>query len=310
MVTMIKRKMEKTNNYHISVMLNECIEALNIDPNGTYVDVTFGGGGHSSEILKHLKDGKLIGFDQDDDALNNIPDTKNLIFVNHNFRHLKRFLRYHGKIPVNGILADLGISSYQIDEGTKGFSIRFDGPLDMRMNQTMELTAADILNKYSEASLVDMFSTYGEVRNTKQLAREILAARKNGMKFNTTMNFISFLDGFVIGKRNRYLAQVFQALRIEVNDEMGALKEMLKQSLEVLDKGGRLVVMTFHSLEDRVVKNFMKAGNFEGKIEADMFGKSKSPFKLLNRKPIEASKEELEVNNRSRSAKLRVAVKR
>jgi 16S rRNA (cytosine1402-N4)-methyltransferase len=290
-------------------MLNECIEALNIDPNGTYVDVTFGGGGHSSEILKHLKDGKLIGFDQDDDALENIPDSKNLIFVNHNFRHLKKFLKFHKQIPVNGILADLGISSYQIDEGTKGFSIRFDGPLDMRMNQTMVLTAADILNTYREEDLVTMFSTYGEVRNTKQLAREIIQARKNGVKFNTTMNFISFLDGFVIGKRNRYLAQVFQALRIEVNDEMRALEEMLKQSLEVLAVGGRLAIMTFHSLEDRIVKNFMKAGNLEGKLVADMFGKTSKPFKLLNKKPIEASKEELEVNNRSRSAKLRVAIK-
>lgn len=291
-------------------MLNECIEALNINPNGTYVDVTFGGGGHSKEILKELDNGKLIGFDQDDDALNNIPKDKNLIFVNHNFRHLKRFLKYHNQIPVNGILADLGISSYQIDEGTKGFSIRFDGPLDMRMNTDAGLTAADILNTYQEENLVDMFSTYGEVRNTKQLAREIIKARKNGLKFSTTMNFISFLEGFIIGKRNRYLAQVFQALRIEVNDEMNALKEMLIQSLEVLDKGGRLAILTFHSLEDRIVKNFMKSGNFDGKLEVDMFGKSSSPFKLVNRKPMEASKEELEINNRSRSAKLRIAEKK
>ncbi len=290
-------------------MLDECIEALNIDANGTYVDVTFGGGGHSSEILKLLDKGKLIAFDQDNDALENIPKSDNLIFVNHNFRYLKRFLKYHNQIPVNGILADLGISSYQIDEGTKGFSIRFDGPLDMRMNQDMDLTAADILNNYSEEKLIYMFSTYGEVRNTKQLAREIISARKTGMKFITTKNFISFLDAFVIGKRNRYLAQVFQALRIEVNDEMNALKEMLEQSLEVLDKGGRLAIMTFHSLEDRIVKNFLKAGNFEGKLEVDMYGKSSSPFKLMNRKPIEASKQELEVNNRSRSAKLRVGIK-
>jgi len=290
-------------------MLNECIEALNIEPNGVYVDVTFGGGGHSSEILKNLEKGKLIAFDQDDDALNNIPKDENLVFVNHNFRHLKRFLKYQNQIPVNGILADLGISSYQIDEGTKGFSIRFEGPLDMRMNLTMELTAADILNTYEEKNLVDMFSTYGEVRNSKQLAREIILARKNGAKFNTTMNFISFLENFIIGKRNRYLAQVFQALRIEVNDEMNALKEMLKQSLEVLDKGGRLVIMTFHSLEDRIVKNFLKSGNFDGKLEVDLFGKTSSPFKLFNRKPIEANKEELEINNRSRSAKLRVAIK-
>ena len=302
--------MKENNNYHISVMLNECIEGLNIDPNGTYVDVTFGGGGHSKEILKKLDNGKLIGFDQDDDALNNIPKDDNLIFVNHNFRHLKRFLKYHNQIPVNGILADLGISSYQIDEGTKGFSIRFDGPLDMRMNTDADLKASDILNTYPESELVDMFSTYGEVRNTKQLAREIIQARKNGTKFNTTMNFISFLENFIIGKRNRYLAQVFQALRIEVNDEMNALKEMLQQSLEVLDKGGRLVILTFHSLEDRIVKNFLKAGNFEGKLEVDMFGKANSPFKLVNRKPTEATKEELEINNRSRSAKLRIGIKK
>jgi len=301
--------MTKNNNYHISVMLQECIDALNIKADGKYVDVTFGGGGHSKEILALLKSGKLIAFDQDDDALNNIPDSENLIFVNHNFRYLKRFLKYYNQIPVDGILADLGISSYQIDEGTKGFSIRFDGPLDMRMNQSQELTAADILNNYSEENLLSIFSEYGELRNSKQLAREIVAARNNGIKFNTTSNFISFLDSYVIGKRNRYLAQVFQALRIEVNDEMNALKDMLEQSLEVLAKGGRLVVLTFHSLEDRIVKNFMKAGNFEGKLEIDLFGKANKPFKLINKKPIEASKEELEVNNRSRSAKLRVAVK-
>lgn len=290
-------------------MLQECIDALNIKADGTYVDVTFGGGGHSKEILALLKSGKLIAFDQDDDALKNIPDSDNLIFVNHNFRFLKRFLKYHNQIPVDGIMADLGISSYQIDEGSKGFSIRFDGPLDMRMNQSQELTAADILNQYSEKELLNIFSAYGEVRNSKQLAREIVNARQNGMQFNNTSSFISFLDSYVIGKRNRYLAQVFQALRIEVNDEMNALKEMLLQSLEVLKKGGRLVVLTFHSLEDRIVKNFMKSGNFEGKVEVDLFGKSANPFKLYNKKPIEASKEELEVNNRSRSAKLRVAIK-
>lgn len=302
--------MTENNNYHISVLLQECIDALNIDANGTYVDVTFGGGGHSKEILKLLENGKLIGFDQDDDALNNIPEDKNLIFVNHNFRHLKRFLKFHNKIPVDGILADLGISSYQIDEGSKGFSTRFDGPLDMRMNQDAELTAADILNNYSEEDLVAVFSEYGEVRNSKQLASKIIEARTNGTKFHTTQGFIAFLENLVIGIRPKYLAQVFQALRIEVNDEMNALKEMLMQSLEVLDKGGRLVVITFHSLEDRIVKNFMKSGNFEGELALDLFGRSSEPFKLFNRKPIEASAAELEVNNRSRSAKLRVAIKR
>ena len=301
---------ENNNNYHISVLLQECIDALNIDANGTYVDVTFGGGGHSKEILKLLKNGKLIGFDQDDDALNNIPEDKNLIFVNHNFRHLKRFVKFHGKIPVDGILADLGISSYQIDEGSKGFSTRFDGPLDMRMNKDAELTAADILNNYSEEDLIAVFSEYGEVRNSKQLASKIIEARQNGTKFSTTQGFIAFLENLVIGIRPKYLAQVFQALRIEVNDEMNALKEMLIQSKEVLGKGGRLAVITFHSLEDRLVKNFMKSGNFEGKVELDVFGRGNEPFKLLNKKPIEASAAELEVNNRSRSAKLRVAIKK
>lgn len=291
-------------------MLNECIEALNINTNGTYVDVTFGGGGHSAEILEQLEKGKLIAFDQDADALNNIPKDENLIFVHHNFRFLKRFLKFYDKIPVQGILADLGISSYQIDAGEKGFSTRFDGPLDMRMNQEAELTATDVLHTYGEENLVDMFSVYGEVRNSKQLAREIVKARENGTKFSTTQQLVSFLDQYIIGKRPKYLAQVFQALRIEVNDEMNALKEMLQQGAEVLDKGGRFAVLTFHSLEDRIVKNFFKAGNFEGKIEQDMFGNVQSPFKLWNKKPIEASKEELKVNNRSRSAKLRVAIKK
>lgn len=291
-------------------MLNECIEALNINANGTYVDVTFGGGGHSAEILKQLEKGKLIAFDQDADALNNIPKDENLIFAHHNFRFLKRFLKFYDKIPVQGILADLGISSYQIDAGEKGFSTRFDGPLDMRMNQEAELTATDVLHTYGEENLVDMFSVYGEVRNSKQLAREIVKARENGTKFSTTQQLVSFLDQYIIGKRPKYLAQVFQALRIEVNDEMNALKEMLQQGAEVLDKGGRFAVLTFHSLEDRIVKNFFKAGNFEGKIEQDIFGNVQSPFKLWNKKPIEASKEELKVNNRSRSAKLRVAIKK
>lgn len=291
-------------------MLNECIEALNINTNGTYVDVTFGGGGHSAEILEQLEKGKLIAFDQDADALNNIPKDENLIFVHHNFRFLKRFLKFYDKIPVQGILADLGISSYQIDAGEKGFSTRFDGPLDMRMNQEAELTATDVLHTYGEENLVDMFSVYGEVRNSKQLAREIVKARENATKFSTTQQLVSFLDQYIIGKRPKYLAQVFQALRIEVNDEMNALKEMLQQGAEVLDKGGRFAVLTFHSLEDRIVKNFFKAGNFEGKIEQDMFGNVQSPFKLWNKKPIEASKEELKVNNRSRSAKLRVAIKK
>jgi 16S rRNA (cytosine1402-N4)-methyltransferase len=296
--------------YHISVLLKECIDALNVVPDASYVDVTFGGGGHSREILKHMEGGKLYVFDQDDDAIANIPENDQLVFIGHNFRFLKRFLRYEKAIPVQGVLADLGISSYQIDEGTKGFSTRFDGPMDMRMNQDAPLRASDILHNYSEEELVAVFSNYGEVRNSKTLASAIIAARESGVRFETTKSFTSFLDALVMGGNpNKYYAQVFQALRIEVNDEMNALKEMLLQSYEVLDKGGVLAVITFHSLEDRLVKNFMKSGNFEGERITDEFGRSKQYFKLVSKKPIEATKEELKVNPRSRSAKLRVAQK-
>ncbi|MCB9226258.1 MAG: 16S rRNA (cytosine(1402)-N(4))-methyltransferase RsmH [Chitinophagales bacterium] len=297
-------------DYHISVLLHECTEALQINPNGKYVDVTFGGGGHSKEILKKLNKGVLYAFDQDKDAVGNLIDNENLVFVGHNFRFLKRFLKYREAIPVNGILADLGISSFQIDEGEKGFSTRFDGPLDMRMNQSAALTAQKILEQYSEDDLVRVFSEYGEVRNSKTLAKEIVNARGRGVKFETTSSFISFLEGLVMGGNpNRYFAQVFQALRIEVNDEMEALKEMLQQAYEVLAEGGILAVITFHSLEDRLVKNFMKTGNFEGERITDEFGVSQKYFKVLTKKPIEASKEELKLNARSRSAKLRVAQK-
>jgi 16S rRNA (cytosine1402-N4)-methyltransferase len=296
--------------YHISVLLNECIEALNIVPDGSYVDVTFGGGGHSREILKFLNGGKLYVFDQDEDAIANIPNEDQLVFIGHNFRFLKRFLRYKNAIPVQGILADLGISSYQIDEGTKGFSTRFDGPMDMRMNQEAPLKASVILHDYNEQELVRVFSSYGEVRNSKTLAAAIISARESGIRFETTKAFTSFLDALVIGGNpNKYYAQVFQALRIEVNDELNALKEMLQQSYEVLDKGGVLAIITFHSLEDRLVKNFMKSGNFEGERITDEFGRSKQYFKLLSKKPIEATKEELKINPRSRSAKLRIAQK-
>lgn len=296
--------------YHISVLLKECIDALNIIPDASYVDVTFGGGGHSREILKHLKGGKLYAFDQDEDAIANLPEDKHLEFIGHNFRFLKRFLRYKNAIPVQGILADLGISSYQIDEGVKGFSTRFDGPMDMRMNQEAPLKASDILHDYSELELIRVFSEYGEIRNSKTLAAAVVSARDSGVRFESTKSFTSFLDALIMGGNpNKYYAQVFQALRIEVNDEMNALKEMLMQTYEVLDKGGILAVITFHSLEDRLVKNFMKSGNFEGERITDEFGRSKQYFKLLSKKPIEASKEELKLNSRSRSAKLRVAQK-
>lgn len=300
----------ENQTYHISVLLHECIESLQLKPNGIYADVTFGGGGHSKEILKHLENGQLFVFDQDEDAIANIPDAKNLVFVGHNFRFLKRFLKYYNAIPVNGILADLGISSFQIDAGHKGFSTRFEGPLDMRMNQESALKASDVLHDYSEDELIRVFSEYGEVRNTKTLVTAILQARSSGMRFENTKAFISFLEPLHMGGNpNKYYAQVFQALRIEVNDEMNALKDMLQQSYEVLDTGGILSVITFHSLEDRIVKNFMKTGNFEGERITDEFGKSKKYFKLVNKKPIEASKEELKLNTRSRSAKLRIAQK-
>jgi 16S rRNA (cytosine1402-N4)-methyltransferase len=297
------------NTYHKPVLLQQCIDALSIQPNGKYVDVTFGGGGHSHEIIQKLNKGKLYAFDQDDDALGNLPESENLIFVNHNFRFLKRFLQYHHAVPVDGILADLGISSYQIDTAEKGFSIRFSGPLDMRMNQSAGLTAQDVLMNYTEEELLRVFAEYGEVRNSKTLAAAVVEARSSGMQFSTTDGFAFFLRTMAMGNENKYMAQVFQALRIEVNDEMNALKEMLQQSYEVLGVGGRLVVLTYHSLEDRLVKNFMKSGNFEGEEERDEFGVTKKFFRLVNKKPIEADFKEIKQNPRARSAKLRIAEK-
>lgn len=297
------------NNYHLPVLLQKCVESLNMMPSGKYVDVTFGGGGHSKEILKHLTNGKLYAFDQDDDSINNIPHNKNIIFVNHNFRFLKHFLKYHKAVPVDGILADLGISSFQIDTADKGFSTRFAGPLDMRMNQSATLTAQDVLVNYSEAELLRVFAEYGEVRNSKTLAAAVIDARSRGVNFSTTDGFGAFLRSLAMGNENKYLAQVFQALRIEVNDEMTALKEMLQQSYEVLKPGGRLVVLTYHSLEDRLVKNFLKSGNFDGVDEQDEYGKVKKYFNLVNKKPIEADYKEVKQNPRARSAKLRIAEK-
>lgn len=297
------------NNYHLPVLLQKCVESLNMMPSGKYVDVTFGGGGHSKEILKHLTNGKLYAFDQDDDSINNIPHNKNIIFVNHNFRFLKHFLKYHKAVPVDGILADLGISSFQIDTADKGFSTRFAGPLDMRMNQSATLTAQDVLVNYSEAELLRVFAEYGEVRNSKTLAAAVIDARSRGVNFSTTDGFGAFLRSLAMGNENKYLAQVFQALRIEVNDEMTALKELLQQSYEVLKPGGRLVVLTYHSLEDRLVKNFLKSGNFDGVDEQDEYGKVKKYFNLINKKPIEADYKEVKQNPRARSAKLRIAEK-
>jgi 16S rRNA (cytosine1402-N4)-methyltransferase len=299
------------SNYHTPVMLNECIEGLNIRPEGTYVDVTFGGGGHSREILKHLdKNGKLLAFDQDADAKQNIIEDGRFVFVDQNFRYLKNFCRLHNAIPVDGILADLGVSSYQFDQAERGFSIRFDAELDMRMDQSATLTAKEVVNNYPEADLHRIFGMYGEIQNAKSLANTIVTAR-----LNTAIVTVADLKNAISariprGKENKYLAQVFQALRIEVNQELEALKDFLIQSADVLNTGGRLVVMSYHSLEDRLVKNFIAKGKFSGEVEKDLYGNENKPLDAVTRRAITASPEEIGKNNRARSAKLRIAVKR
>ncbi|MDF2156840.1 16S rRNA (cytosine(1402)-N(4))-methyltransferase RsmH [Algoriphagus sp. CAU 1675] len=296
--------------YHIPVMLAQCTEGLAIDPNGIYVDLTFGGGGHSREILKHLDKGHLYGFDQDEDAMANIPDSENFTFVQANFRDLKKYLRLYGVKKVDGILADLGISSHQIDEPGRGFSTRFSGDLDMRMNQSGVLTAKEVLNTYEETKLHKIFGIYGEVKNAKTLAQAIVAERA-AKPFETTEGFTSFLKKLAPrGKEYKYFAQVFQALRIEVNDEIGALEEMLLQAVEVLKPGGRLVVMSYHSLEDRLVKNLINKGKFQGELEKDFFGNPIRSLDPVSRGAIVADAAEVASNPRARSAKLRVASKR
>jgi len=294
--------------YHIPVLLHECIEALQLKADGIYVDATFGGGGHSKEMLKLLgKNGKLIVFDQDPDAAKNVPDDDRIIFVAANFRHLKRFLKLHQCAQVDGILADLGVSSYQFDTGERGFSYRFEGPLDMRMNVKEGVTAADILNTYDEKALQQLLSEYGEVTNSKTLAIALVEARSR-KKYETINDLLAVVEMHVKGNKYSYYGQVFQALRIEVNEELIVLKEFLYQCADVIKSGGILAVLTFHSLEERLVKNYMKKGSFDGEHVKDDFGKIYLPFKPVNKKPIEASVEELEVNSRSRSAKLRIAV--
>ncbi|MET3503672.1 16S rRNA (cytosine1402-N4)-methyltransferase [Mucilaginibacter rubeus] len=299
------------SEYHVPVMLKECIDGLNIDPDGTYVDVTFGGGGHSREILKHLgPKGRLIAFDQDADAQRNIIDDERFVFVDQNFRYLKNFCRLHGAISVSGILADLGVSSHQFDEADRGFSIRFDAELDMRMNQLGELTAKDVINNYSVADLHRIFGIYGEIQNAKSLAETIATARLN-MPIVTIADLKNVISNRIPkGKENKYLAQVFQALRIEVNQELEALKDFLMQSAEVLGVGGRLVVMSYHSLEDRLVKNFIAKGKFSGEVEKDLYGNDNKPLDAVSRGAITASADEITNNNRARSAKLRIAVKK
>jgi len=297
--------------YHVPVLYQESLDALAIKPNGVYVDCTFGGGGHSRGILERLgAEGKLIAFDQDADAQANVPNDDRLLFVPQNFKHLQRFLRLHGYTAVDGILADLGVSSHQFDEGERGFSIRFDGPLDMRMDQREGLTAADVIATYTAQQLHKMFEQYGEVTNSKTLANHIVQSRQ-ATSFNTIESFKAFLQPVIKGNPNKYLAQVFQALRIEVNDELGALRQMLEQSAQVLQPGGRLAVITFHSLEDRMVKLFMKHGTLAPEDNSNPFStevKAKV-FEVITKKPIEASAAELKQNNRARSARLRIAVK-
>jgi len=299
------------SSYHTPVMLKECLEGLNIRPDGTYVDVTFGGGGHSRAIMSKLgKNGRLLAFDQDADAQQNIIDDDRFEFIDQNFRYLKNFCRLHNAIPVNGILADLGVSSYQFDQAERGFSIRFDAELDMRMNQSGSLTAKEVINTYSEADLHRIFGIYGEIQNAKSLAKTIVTARLN-TKINTVADLKNVIVGLIPrGKENKYLAQVFQALRIEVNQELEALKDFLIQSAEVLVSGGRLVVMSYHSLEDRLVKNFIAKGKFSGEVEKDFYGNDQKPFDAVSRGAITASEEEIKQNNRARSAKLRIAVKK
>ncbi len=297
--------------YHIPALLAETVDGLNIKPDGVYVDVTFGGGGHSREILKRLGvKGKLIAFDQDEDAIANRIDDDRFIFVRSNFRFLKNFLQYNNIEKIDGLLADLGVSFHHFDEADRGFSFRFDGKLDMRMNKQSAITAATVLNGYSEERLADVFYFYGELREARKIARKICQARTE-KPFETTGQLLEALQPFFYKeKEKKEMAKVFQALRIEVNSEMNTLKSMLLQAVEMLNSGGRISVLTYHSLEDRLVKNFFKSGNFEGRQEKDFYGNLITDLKVINTKAIVASDEEVERNPRSRSAKLRIAEKK
>ncbi|WP_315088842.1 16S rRNA (cytosine(1402)-N(4))-methyltransferase RsmH [Prevotella sp.] len=304
--------------YHVPVLLNESIEGLNIHPNGVYVDVTFGGGGHSREILSRLKEGcSLYSFDQDADAELNISkmglsndQTDRFTFVRSNFRYLKNWMRYYNIDHIDGLLADLGVSSHHFDDETRGFSFRFDAPLDMRMNKRAGRTAADILNEEDEEKLANILYLYGEIKQSRRIASAIVKARAQ-LEFKSTNELLTIVEPFFSHAREKKdMAKMFQALRIEVNHEMDALREMLLAATDLLSPGGRLSVITYHSLEDRMVKNIMKSGNVEGKVKQDFYGKRETPFKLINNKVITASNAEQEQNPRSRSAKLRIAEKK
>ncbi len=296
--------------YHSPALLEESVEGLAVRANGTYVDVTFGGGGHSKEILKQLgEEGRLFAFDQDPDARNNAIEDKRFVFIQQNFSFLKNYLRMYSALPVDGVLADLGVSFHQFDQAERGFSFRFDGPLDMRMDKARNLTAAKILNSYASDDLLRVFKTYGELRNAKLVVQKILNYRSE-KRYSKTSQLKETLAGMVPEKhQHKFLAQVFQALRIEVNDELKVIEDLLSQAEEVLAEGGRLAVITYHSLEDRLVKNYFKSGNVEGRIEKDFFGNIKRGLRPVNRKPIIPGGMEVNQNNRARSAKLRVAEK-
>lgn len=306
-------------SYHIPVLLNESIEGLNLQKGGIYVDVTMGGGGHTLEILNRMdKDATLFSFDQDLDAYQNmlqshsddIAQDERFVFVRSNFRYLKNWMRYHGVEQIDGLLADLGVSSHHFDDENRGFSFRFDSPLDMRMNKSATQTAADVVNNYSEEALADVFYLYGELKNARRIA-SLLVKQRAQTEIKTTQQLITVLEPLFKREREKKdLAKLFQALRIEVNGEMQALKEMLNSATQLLKKGARLSIITYHSLEDRIVKNIMKAGNVEGKVEQDFYGRIHTPFKLINNKVIVPSEEEQEQNPRSRSAKLRIAEKK
>lgn len=304
--------------YHVPVLLNDSIEGLNIHPNGIYVDVTFGGGGHSREILSHLKKGcHLYSFDQDADAEQNVSkmglseeQIDRFTFIRSNFRYLKNWMRYYGIDHIDGLLADLGVSSHHFDDETRGFSFRFEAPLDMRMNKRAGRTAADILNEYDEEQIADILYLYGEIKQSRRIAAAIVKAREK-QTFKTTKDLLAIVEPFFLRTREKKdMAKMFQALRIEVNHEMDALREMLLSATELLAPRGRLSVITYHSLEDRMVKNIMKSGNVEGKVKQDFYGRRETPFQLINNKVITASNAEQELNPRSRSAKLRIAEKK
>lgn len=296
-------------DYHQPVLLNESIEGLAVKPDGIYVDATFGGGGHSQEILDRLINGKLIAIDQDQDALANLPDDNRVIFVQHNFRYLKNFLKYHQIKKIDGLIADLGVSSHHFDSPFRGFSFRFEGALDMRMNQKAEFSAAELLNNYSEKDLARIFFEYGELKNSRKLAAAIVRYRQN-QAIGSVRDMLAAISGTLPRHyENQFLAKVFQSIRLEVNQEIASLKELLTQTLGYLSSGGRLVVISYHSLEDRIVKNFMRYGRFDSNVEKDLYGNFYTPFRLITKKVITPGAEEISMNSRARSARLRIAEK-